>query len=113
MAKLVLVRHGQSQWNLENRFTGWVDVELTPQGEQEAKRAGQIRFERARAEILDEPLRGARTVPGRNVWNVVIRTRISGACRCCHRRSADVVAHPRSALPCGRNSVEWLRHYIE
>ena len=40
MAKLVLVRHGQSQWNLENRFTGWVDVPLTPTGEQEARKAG-------------------------------------------------------------------------
>ncbi len=38
---LVLVRHGQSQWNLENRFTGWVDVPLTAQGRQEAQRAGQ------------------------------------------------------------------------
>lgn len=36
MFKLVLVRHGQSTWNLENRFTGWTDVGLTPQGEQEA-----------------------------------------------------------------------------
>ncbi|MCF5934841.1 histidine phosphatase family protein, partial [Xanthomonas perforans] len=34
--KLVLLRHGQSQWNLDNRFTGWVDVELTDQGRQEA-----------------------------------------------------------------------------
>src|SRR5271154_6337689 len=40
MPTLVLVRHGQSQWNLENKFTGWVDVPLTLQGEQEAKRAG-------------------------------------------------------------------------
>ncbi len=40
MGKLVLVRHGQSQWNLENRFTGWVDVPITPLGEQEARRAG-------------------------------------------------------------------------
>jgi 2,3-bisphosphoglycerate-dependent phosphoglycerate mutase len=40
MAKLVLVRHGQSQWNLENRFTGWVDVDLSPLGEEEAKKAG-------------------------------------------------------------------------
>jgi 2,3-bisphosphoglycerate-dependent phosphoglycerate mutase len=40
MAKLVLVRHGQSQWNLENRFTGWVDVDITPQGEAEARSAG-------------------------------------------------------------------------
>jgi len=41
MPTLVLVRHGQSQWNLENKFTGWVDVPLTPQGEQEALRAGE------------------------------------------------------------------------
>ncbi|MBI3289222.1 MAG: 2,3-diphosphoglycerate-dependent phosphoglycerate mutase, partial [Elusimicrobia bacterium] len=41
MGKLVLVRHGQSQWNLENRFTGWVDVPITPLGEQEARRAGR------------------------------------------------------------------------
>lgn len=36
MAVLVLIRHGQSQWNLENRFTGWTDVPLTPQGEKDA-----------------------------------------------------------------------------
>ncbi|HTA77671.1 MAG TPA: 2,3-bisphosphoglycerate-dependent phosphoglycerate mutase [bacterium] len=41
MPTLVLVRHGQSQWNLENKFTGWVDVPLTEQGEQEAHRAGR------------------------------------------------------------------------
>ena len=41
MAKLVLIRHGQSQFNLENRFTGWVDVELTAAGEQEARKAGE------------------------------------------------------------------------
>jgi 2,3-bisphosphoglycerate-dependent phosphoglycerate mutase len=40
MPTLVLIRHGQSQWNLENKFTGWVDVPLTEQGEKEAKRAG-------------------------------------------------------------------------
>jgi 2,3-bisphosphoglycerate-dependent phosphoglycerate mutase len=38
---LVLIRHGQSQWNLENKFTGWVDVPLTPKGEEEAKDAGK------------------------------------------------------------------------
>jgi len=42
MGSLVLVRHGQSQWNLENRFTGWVDVDLSPRGEAEAKQAGEI-----------------------------------------------------------------------
>lgn len=41
MAKLILVRHGQSLWNLENRFTGWVDVPLTEQGQSEARRAGE------------------------------------------------------------------------
>ena len=42
MIKLVLVRHGQSMWNLENRFTGWTDVELSEQGIKEAKEAGKI-----------------------------------------------------------------------
>jgi 2,3-bisphosphoglycerate-dependent phosphoglycerate mutase len=41
MAYLILIRHGESQWNLENRFTGWVDVDLTPKGEKEAEAAGQ------------------------------------------------------------------------
>ena len=42
MKKLVLVRHGQSTWNLENRFTGWTDVGLTEQGEKEAIEAGRV-----------------------------------------------------------------------
>ncbi|MBK6290544.1 MAG: 2,3-diphosphoglycerate-dependent phosphoglycerate mutase [Ignavibacteria bacterium] len=42
MSRLTLVRHGESQWNLENRFTGWVDVDLSPKGELEAKAAGAI-----------------------------------------------------------------------
>lgn len=42
MTFLALLRHGQSQWNLEDRFTGWVDVDLTPQGEAEAKSAGAL-----------------------------------------------------------------------
>ncbi len=42
MAKLVIVRHGESQWNLENRFTGWVDVDLSSKGLEEAKQAGEI-----------------------------------------------------------------------
>ena len=40
--KLVLVRHGQSEWNLENRFTGWVDVDLSEKGYEEAAHAGEI-----------------------------------------------------------------------
>ncbi|QOI11103.1 2,3-diphosphoglycerate-dependent phosphoglycerate mutase [Blochmannia endosymbiont of Colobopsis nipponica] len=42
ITKLVMVRHGESQWNRENRFTGWVDVDLSDQGRVEAKRAGKI-----------------------------------------------------------------------
>lgn len=42
MATLALVRHGQSQWNLENRFTGWIDVPLTERGREEATRAGEL-----------------------------------------------------------------------
>lgn len=41
MAQLVIFRHGQSTWNLENKFTGWVDVDLTPKGIDEAKAAGE------------------------------------------------------------------------
>jgi 2,3-bisphosphoglycerate-dependent phosphoglycerate mutase len=53
MGKLALVRHGQSQWNLENRFTGWVDIPLTDLGREEARKAGewlkakQFKFDRA------------------------------------------------------------------
>lgn len=42
MNYLIIMRHGQSQWNLENRFTGWEDVDLTPAGEGEARRAGTL-----------------------------------------------------------------------
>ena len=42
MIKWVLVRHGQSVWNLENKFTGWTDVDLSAQGVEEAKEAGKI-----------------------------------------------------------------------
>ena len=42
MPTLILLRHGQSQWNLENRFTGWVDVNLTAEGEAQATRGGEL-----------------------------------------------------------------------
>ena len=42
MKKLVLIRHGQSEWNKENRFTGWTDVELSQKGREEARQAGQL-----------------------------------------------------------------------
>lgn len=56
MARLILLRHGESQWNLENRFTGWVDVPLSPRGIQEAKNAGDklrgFTFDRAFTSVL-------------------------------------------------------------
>ena len=58
MPTLVLVRHGESQWNLENRFTGWVDVPLSPKGTDEAKSAGErlkkenIKFDVAYTSVL-------------------------------------------------------------
>lgn len=42
MTSLALIRHGQSEWNLENRFTGWVDVDLTERGREEARQAGAL-----------------------------------------------------------------------
>jgi 2,3-bisphosphoglycerate-dependent phosphoglycerate mutase len=56
MSRLILLRHGESQWNLENRFTGWVDVPLSPRGIQEAKNAGDklkgFTFDRAFTSVL-------------------------------------------------------------
>ncbi len=56
MSKLVLIRHGESQWNLENRFTGWVDVPLSPKGIEEAQAAGKklaaFTFDRAFSSVL-------------------------------------------------------------
>ncbi|MEX2116175.1 MAG: 2,3-bisphosphoglycerate-dependent phosphoglycerate mutase, partial [Bacteroidota bacterium] len=56
MPNLVLLRHGESQWNLENRFTGWVDVPLSPKGEEEARNAGKklksYKFDKAYTSVL-------------------------------------------------------------
>lgn len=63
MENLVLVRHGQSQWNQENRFTGWVDVDLSPLGVTEAKDAGKVlrdggyRFDLAYTSVLKRAIR--------------------------------------------------------
>jgi 2,3-bisphosphoglycerate-dependent phosphoglycerate mutase len=65
MPVLTLLRHGQSQWNLENRFTGWVDVDLTAQGEAEARRGGDLmmasglEFDRAYVSVLTRAIRTA------------------------------------------------------
>ncbi len=61
--KLVLLRHGQSQWNLDNRFTGWVDVDITEQGRREAQAAGTLmreaglNFDVAHTSVLKRAIR--------------------------------------------------------
>jgi 2,3-bisphosphoglycerate-dependent phosphoglycerate mutase len=63
MYKLVLLRHGESQWNRENRFTGWVDVDLSPVGIEEARAAGRLlkaeglRFDLAFTSVLKRAIR--------------------------------------------------------
>ena len=63
MYKLVLLRHGESQWNLENRFTGWHDVNLTEQGEREGREAGRLlkaegfEFDMAYCSVLTRAIR--------------------------------------------------------
>lgn len=63
MKRLVMLRHGQSEWNLENRFTGWHDVDLTEQGREEARAAGQLlrahgyTFDRAYTSVLKRAIR--------------------------------------------------------
>lgn len=63
MHKLVLMRHGESQWNLENRFTGWTDVDLTETGREQARKAGELlkqegyTFDLAYASVLKRAIR--------------------------------------------------------
>ena len=82
---LVLLRHGQSQWNLENRFTGWVDVDVTALGLDEARKAGQLmkdeglRFDVAHTSVLKRAIRTLWTaldvmdqmwIPVHNTWRL-------------------------------------------
>jgi 2,3-bisphosphoglycerate-dependent phosphoglycerate mutase len=82
---LVLLRHGQSQWNLENRFTGWVDVDVTPLGLDEARKAGALmkdeglRFDVAHTSVLKRAIRTLWTaldvmdqmwIPVHNTWRL-------------------------------------------
>lgn len=69
MHKLVLMRHGQSQWNLENRFTGWTDVDLTPAGRQQAVDAGNLL--RARGFEFDLAYSSVLTRAIRTLWIVL------------------------------------------
>ena len=55
MYKLVLIRHGESTWNLENRFTGWTDVDLTPTGVEQARNAGRAGDDSTAGLFVAEP----------------------------------------------------------
>ena len=82
MYRLVLLRHGQSQWNLENRFTGWTDVDLTDQGRNEANIAGDLflkegfTFDLAYTSVLKRAIRTLWIVLDKMdlMWIPVIRT---------------------------------------
>ncbi|MET1249906.1 MULTISPECIES: 2,3-diphosphoglycerate-dependent phosphoglycerate mutase [Sporolactobacillus] len=69
MIKLVLIRHGQSAWNLENRFTGWTDVDLTEQGEAEATEAGEIL--KKNGYTFDQAYTSVLTRANHTLWNVL------------------------------------------
>ena len=56
MKKIVLIRHGQSQWNKENRFTGWTNVDLSLQGIEEAENAGTLLKKKVILSMLLTPL---------------------------------------------------------
>ena len=79
--KLVLVRHGQSVWNKENRFTGWKDVDLTDQGREEARTAGELlkeagfEFDVAYTSVLKRAIRTLWTILDNmdQMWIPVIR----------------------------------------
>jgi 2,3-bisphosphoglycerate-dependent phosphoglycerate mutase len=88
MAHLTLLRHGESQWNLENRFTGWVDVDLSPKGENEARRAGAL----------------LREVPIDVLFTSVLRRAM---------RTADIALAEagRTGLPTHRDQALNERHY--
>jgi len=66
MFKLVLLRHGESAWNLENRFTGWTDVDLTDKGRAEAKTAGELM--RAAGFAFDVAFTSVLTRANRTLW---------------------------------------------
>ncbi|MEI7640765.1 MAG: 2,3-diphosphoglycerate-dependent phosphoglycerate mutase [bacterium] len=82
MYKIVLIRHGESTWNKENRFTGWTDVDLSEKGMEEAKKAGMYLkkegfvFDMAYTSVLKRAIRTLYTVQEQmdNLWIPVIKT---------------------------------------
>src|SRR5260363_229053 len=124
---LVLVRHGQSLWNQENRFTGWVDIDLTEQGILEARRAGQLlkalgyHFDIAYTSVLKRAIRtlwhiqdelAQMYIPVIHSWrlnerhygaltglNRMRRPRVTALHRCCSGGAATIARRPRWSAP--------------
>jgi len=69
MHKLVLIRHGESEWNKENRFTGWKDVDLSDKGKEEARAAGQLL--RAEGFVFDEAYTSVLKRAIRTLWTIL------------------------------------------
>lgn len=79
MPDLILLRHGQSLWNKENRFTGWVDVDLSEKGEKEAHRAGELlagrRIDALFTSVLTRAMRTAEIALGESGHAALVATR--------------------------------------
>ncbi|HQQ94822.1 MAG TPA: 2,3-diphosphoglycerate-dependent phosphoglycerate mutase [Bacteroidia bacterium] len=115
MAQLVIYRHGQSQWNLENKFTGWVDVELSNKGKEEALAAGKklkgYRFDYAYASALKRAqdtlklsLASAEHPPVETIYDQALNERMYGDLQGLNK--AD------TALKYGEDQVKiWRRSY--
>ncbi|GIV49974.1 MAG: 2,3-bisphosphoglycerate-dependent phosphoglycerate mutase [Candidatus Kapaibacterium sp.] len=88
MALLILLRHGESLWNKENRFTGWVDVDLSKRGEEEARRAGEA----------------LRTIPIDIVFTSALR-------RAIHTAELALEATGKPSIPIIKNAALNERHY--
>ncbi|GIV56588.1 MAG: 2,3-bisphosphoglycerate-dependent phosphoglycerate mutase [Candidatus Kapaibacterium sp.] len=88
MALLILLRHGESLWNKENRFTGWVDVDLSKRGEEEARRAGEA----------------LRTIPIDIVFTSALR-------RAIHTAELALEAAGKPSIPIIKNAALNERHY--
>ncbi len=140
MSTLVLIRHGQSQWNLENRFTGWTDVDLTEQGRKDAAKAAEalsdIRFARAftsrlkrASATLDEILRVLRQTGLPTEYDSALNERHYGdlqglnkaetaqkygqeQVRLWRRSFATRPPNGESMEDCERRTLPFFRHYI-
>ena len=123
MNKLILLRHGQSQWNLENRFTGWKNVPLTEKGEVEAQKAGElirkhnISIDRVFSSVLERANRTAEiAIKQAALNNLLENNRVIMTCseKLNERDYGDLVGlnKQETADKFGKNQVHiWRRSY--